>query len=42
MKYWLFDVAGLSKLNVVSVTNPPLAISFRAPDKLRFLRYENE
>ena len=27
MKYWLFDVAGLSKLNVVSVTNPPLAIS---------------
>ena len=23
MKYWLFDVAGLSKLNVVSVTNPP-------------------
>ena len=23
MKYCLFDVAGLSKLNVVSVTNPP-------------------
>ena len=23
MKYWLIDVAGLSKLNVVSVTNPP-------------------
>jgi hypothetical protein len=23
MKYWLFDVAGLSKLNVVSDTNPP-------------------
>ena len=23
MKYWLFDVAWLSKLNVVSVTNPP-------------------
>ena len=24
MKYWLFDVAWLSKLNVVCVTNPPL------------------
>jgi hypothetical protein len=32
MKYWLFDVAGLSKLNVVSVTKPDIT-DIRVPVK---------